>query len=145
MNLSETWELPGPDRGSEIKWHPVVRVGRVVPFGYMQDPNDPDIILPIERELELLEEAKKHLKKYSSREVAAWLSTQSGRSISHVGLLKRVRIEKNRQREATIYRNLAARYEKALKKAEELEAARIGGARTRTVTDSASTTSAGAY
>ena len=28
-------------------WKPVVRVGRVIPFGYKQDENDRDILLPI--------------------------------------------------------------------------------------------------
>lgn len=143
MSLIEITELPGPDKNSEVKWHPLVRVGRVVPFGYKQDPNDPDIILPIEHELELLQEAKKHLKKYASRDVAAWLSTKSGRSISHVGLLKRVKIEKNRKRSVTIYRQLAERYEKALKKVEALEKARIGGSGTYTYSDDTSTSEAG--
>ena len=143
MSLIEITELPGPDKNSEVKWHPLVRVGRVVPFGYKQDPNDPDIILPIEHELELLQEAKKHLKKYASRDVAAWLSTKSGRSISHVGLLKRVKIEKNRKRSVTIYRQLAERYEKALKKVEALEKARIGGSGTYTCSDDTSTSEAG--
>lgn len=143
MSLIEITELPGPDKNSEVKWHPLVRVGRVVPFGYKQDPNDPDIILPIEHELELLQEAKKHLKKYASRDVAAWLSTKSGRSISHVGLLKRVKIEKNRKRSVTIYRQLAERYEKALKKVEALEKARIGGSGTYTTGNDTSTSEAG--
>ena len=143
MSLIEITELPGPDKNSEVKWHPLVRVGRVVPFGYKQDPNDPDIILPIEHELELLQEAKKHLKKYASRDVAAWLSTKSGRSISHVGLLKRVKIEKNRKRSVTIYRQLAERYEKALKKVEALEKARIGGSGTYTTVDDTSTSKPG--
>lgn len=142
MSLIEITELPGPDKNSEVKWHPLVRVGRVVPFGYKQDPNDPDIILPIEHELELLQEAKKHLKKYASRDVAAWLSTKSGRSISHVGLLKRVKIEKNRKRSVTIYRQLAERYEKALKKVEALEKARIGGSGTYTTVDDTCTSEA---
>lgn len=139
MSLIELTELPGPDKNSEVRWHPLVRVGRVIPFGYKQDPDDPDIILPIESELELLQIAKKHLKQYASRDVAAWLSAQSGRSISHVGLLKRVKIEKNRKRSATIYRQLAERYEKALKKAEELEKARVGGSGTYSTSDGTST------
>ena len=139
MKINDTWVLPGPDTTSEIKWHPIVRAGRVVPFGYMLDPNDSEVLLPIEKELELLEEAKKHLKKYPSREVAAWLSTHAGRSISHVGLLKRVKLEKNRKRTATIYRQLAERYQKAIQKAEELENLRLGGSRTYTTTEDIST------
>ena len=74
---------------------PVVRVGTHVPFGYKQDPDDQDILLPIPEELELFEKAKKFLKQYSYREVAAWLSTQSERYISHVGLYKRVKLSNN--------------------------------------------------
>jgi len=48
----------------------------------------------------LLEKAKKYLRQYSYRDVAAWLSEQSDRYISHVGLMKRVKIEQKRKREA---------------------------------------------
>jgi hypothetical protein len=90
------------------------------------------------KELELLEQAKKHLKKYSYRAVAAWLSEQSGRIISHVGLYKRVKLEHKRKTEAANQRYLSQRYKEALEKAERLES-RIGGASTRDV-DSTSTT-----
>ena len=67
------WKLPLPDEdGDDYIWHPVVRVGRQVPWGYEQDTNDPDILLPIPEELELMEQAKKFLKQYSYRQVAAW-------------------------------------------------------------------------
>ena len=108
-------------------YHPVVRVGRIVPFGYKQDPDDPDILLPIQKELELLEQAKRHLKQYSLRAVADWLSTESGRSISYVGLRGRIKLEQQRQSNASNQRYLAQRYEEALKKAEKLETQRIGG------------------
>ena len=71
--VQKTWRLPRPDYIDGKKtWYPVVRVGRVVPFGYKQDPNDDDVLLPIPSELELYEQAKKHLKKYSYRDVANW-------------------------------------------------------------------------
>jgi hypothetical protein len=130
--LTKTWQLPPPPKTKEDEWLPVVRVGRLVPFGYEQDPNDPDLLLPIKRELELLKKAKKHLKKYSTREVANWLTRESGRYISHMGLIKRVKIESKRQREATNARLYAEKYKKALEKAEELSN-RIGGANTRIV------------
>ena len=72
-------------------------------------------------------EAKKHLKQYSYRDVSAWLSEQSGRYISHVGLMKRVKIERKRKREASIQRHLAEKYKAALEKAEKLEKERLGG------------------
>ena len=125
--IKKTWTLPAPKKGEEFEWRTVVRVGRHIPFGYRQDPDDCDILLPIPKELDLLEEAKKYLKQYSYRDVSAWLSEQSGRYISHVGLMKRVSIERKRQREATSQRLLAEKYQKALEKAKKLEAERLGG------------------
>jgi len=125
--LNKNWKLPAPDKtGTEYVWHPVVRVGRTVPFGYKQDPSDRDIILPIQEELELLEQAKEHLKRYSLRDVANWLSEESGRYISYAGLKKRVDLEHKRKKEASIQRYLAKRYKEALEKAEKLENERVG-------------------
>ena len=46
--VQKTCRLPRPDYIDGKKtWYPVVRVGRVVPFGYKQDPEDEDILLPI--------------------------------------------------------------------------------------------------
>ena len=126
--ITKEWKLPKPiDHGDHYEWRPVVRVGRTVPFGYEEDPNDPDILLPIPDELELLEQAKKHLKRYSYRSVSAWLSEQSGRYISHVGLYKRIKLEHKRKSEAATQRYYAERYKAAIEKAEKLEA-QIGGA-----------------
>ena len=98
MKTNKTWKLPKPIAvDGEYEWQPVVRVGTHVPFGYRQDPDDCDILLPIPEELELFEKAKKFIKQYSYREVAAWLSTQSERYISHVGFYKRVKIEQQRK------------------------------------------------
>lgn len=136
------WKLPKPvDHGDHFEWKPVIRVGKQIPFGYREDPNDRDVLLPIPEELELLEQAKKHLKRYSYRAVAAWLSEQSKRYISHVGLYKRVKIEYKRQTEAANQRYFAQRYKEALEKAEKLES-RIGGASSRTTVDSSSPTEA---
>ena len=127
MKTNKTWKLPKPVAvDGEYEWQPVVRVGRHVPFGYRQDPDDCDILLPIPEELELFEKAKKFIKQYSYREVAAWLSTQSGKYISHVGLYKRVKIEQQRKNEASTQRYLAQRYKEALQKAEKLETQRLG-------------------
>lgn len=139
--IKKEWKLPKPiDHGDHYEWHPVVRVGRTVPFGYEEDPNDPDILLPIPDELELLEQAKKHLKRYSYRSVSAWLSEQSGRYISHVGLYKRIKLEHKRKSEAATQRYYAERYKAAIEKAEKLEA-QIGGAgvKRRRDTDSGET------
>ena len=127
MKTNKTWKLPRPDFiDGEYVWKPAVRVGRHIPFGYRQDPDDCDILLPIPEELELFELAKKHLKRYSYREVSAWLSTQSGRYISHVGLYKRVKLERKRKTEAATQRYLAQRYKEALEKAERLEGRLLG-------------------
>ena len=138
--LKKEWKLPKPEEvGDHYEWRPVVRVGRFIPFGYVEDPNDKDILLPIPEELELLEQAKKHLKKYSYRAVAAWLSEKSKRNISHVGLFKRVKLECKRRTEALNQRYLAERYKKALEKAEKLEA-RFGRKLETPSVDGASTT-----
>lgn len=128
--IKREWKLPKPDKGPHTEWIPIVRVGIVTPFGYEEDPNDRDILLPIEKELVLLEEAKKLLKYYSSREVAEWLSKQSGRSISHTGLLKRVKIEHKRQRALSLTEYYARRYKEASEKAEKIRA-RPGGTKKR--------------
>ena len=127
MRTNKTWTLPKPEViGGKYVWKPAVRVGRHVPFGYRQDPDDCDILLPIPEELELFEKAKEFLKCYSYREVSAWLSTQSGRYISHVGLYKRVKLERKRKTEAATQRYLAQRYKEALEKAERLEGRQLG-------------------
>lgn len=116
------FRLPPPeDLGDEYVWVPLVRVGRWVPWGYEQDPDDPDILIPIPEQLMLLEQAKEHLKQYSLRDVAIWLSEQSGRSISHVGLMKRIKLEYKRKQEGANQRYLAQRYKEALAKAEAIE------------------------
>ena len=129
------WMPQAPSTEGGPKWRPLVRVGRVVPWGYMQDPDDPDILLPIDKELDLLEEAKIHLKKYGYRAVANWLSEQSGRYISHIGLMKRVKIERKRHRQATSTRFLIKRLEEAIKKAETLDRKYVGGGRPEGASD----------
>ena len=130
-NIGKVWELPAPKEDEEFEWRSVVRVGRLIPFGYKQDSEDKDILRPIPEELELLEEAKKYLKQYSYRDVSAWLSEQSGRYISHVGLMKRVKIERKRKREAAAQRHLAEKYKAALDTAKKLEEERLGAKDTK--------------
>jgi hypothetical protein len=119
------WMLPKPDFKVK-RWERIPRLTHQIPFGYEIDPEDDDWLKPISKELELLELAKKHLKQYSYREVAAWLSTQSGRRISHSGLRKRIDVERKRKSLAAIKRKLTERYEKALKQYEILEKERLG-------------------
>ena len=135
--IQKEFKLPKPvDTVDGIEWLPVVRVGRVIPFGYTQDEADKDILLPVHDELVLLEKAKAFLKQYSYRDVANWLSEQSGRSISHVGLRTRVQSEQKRKSEASNYRHLARRYQEAAEKARRIEESSLG--RRRTAEDSPS-------
>ena len=134
MKTNRNWTLPKPEETEDgYNWKPVVRVGRTIPFGYRQSEEDRDLLLPIVEELELLEKAKKFIRQYSYRQVANWLSTQSGRNISHVGLMKRIRIEQKRKTEASTQRYLAQRYKEALQKAEKLEA-KVTGRREEGIT-----------
>ena len=114
-----------PKKGKDGEWYSLIRVGRTVPFGYYQDPEDKDHLLPIPEELELLDQAKEYLKEYSLRVVASWLSKKSGRYISHVGLQKRVSIEERRRQKALNYRTYQRKAEEAARKAEALERNRI--------------------
>ena len=125
--IQKEFKLPKPvDTTDGFEWLPVVRVGRVVPFGYKQCEEDQDILLPIHDELVLLEKAKEFLKRYSYRDVANWLSTQSGRSISHAGLRTRVQSEQKRKKEFTNYSYLAKRYQEAAAKAKRIEETTLG-------------------
>ena len=108
------------------KWLPIPRVSRIVPWGYVEDPDDKKRLLPVEFELEALELAKKHLKQYSYRAVANWLSAETGRSISHMGLKKRIENERRRNRQASVYANWANAIEKAREIAKTLKAERVG-------------------
>jgi hypothetical protein len=121
------WKLPQPtDLQEENEWVPIPRVARTVPFGYKIDPKDNGILLPIQLELDMLMEAKKYIKQYSYREVANWLTRNTGRSISHVGLKKRLDNERRRKNKAGSLRRWADYAKKAIAKAEEIENSRIG-------------------
>lgn len=122
--MEDIYEIPGPDKEGPVKWVPIIRVGSTIPFGYKEDPEDALQLLPVEKELELFEQAKVHLKRYSLRKVAAWLSEESGRYISHVGLQKRVKVENKRRKQADVNRRLIERLEKALEKARKYQAER---------------------
>ena len=121
------WKLPQPtDIKDENEWVQIPRIARTVPFGYKQNEDDPDILDPIPTELDLLEKARQHVNQYSYREVANWLSTNSGRYISHVGLRKRLSNERQRKNKAASLRKWADYAEKAIAKAQEIEKARTG-------------------
>jgi len=123
------WQLPRPHRGEEKQWHVIVRTTRQVPYGYRIHPDNNKLLEPIPTELEALELAKRHLKQYGYREVAIWLTKQTGRYISHMGLKKRVDIERKRKTTARIKRKLAQRLEETLTEIKKLEEENIGAYR----------------
>ena len=122
------YTLPDPVglRDDEGNWMQIPRISRTIPFGYVSNANDADILDPVYLELEALDLARQYVKEYSYREVARWLSDKTGRSISHVGLRKRVNTERKRKNKAKAYRNWLATYKKALTKLEELEVKHTG-------------------
>ena len=121
------WKLPQPtDIKEENEWVQIPRIARTVPFGYKLNDDDPDILDPIKTELDLLEKARQHVKQYSYREVANWLSKNSGRYISHVGLRKRLDNERQRKNQAASLLKWASYAETAIAKAKEIQEARTG-------------------
>jgi hypothetical protein len=123
------WQLPKPHKGEEKQWHVLVRTARQVPFGYIIHPDNDKLLKPVPDELEALELAKRHLRQYGYREVAIWLTKQTGRHISHTGLKKRVDIERKRKKTARIKRKLAQRLEETLQEIKKLEEENIGAYR----------------
>ena len=121
------WKLPQPtDIKEENEWVQIPRIARTVPFGYKVNEEDSDLLDPIPSELDLLEKARKYVNQYSYREVSNWLSTNSGRYISHVGLRKRLGNEKQRKNQAASLRKWANYAEKAIAKAQKIEEERTG-------------------
>lgn len=108
------------------EWKPIPRLSRTIPFGYEVDPEDKDVLIPVPIQLEALEQAKKHVKRFSYRDVAQWIEAVTGRSISHVGLKKRLDIEQSRRTKAAALKSWASRLEQAKAKAETFDQERIG-------------------
>ena len=121
------WTLPQPtDMKEEEEWVAIPKIARTVPFGYVVDEKDPDVLQPVKLELDLLEQARAYTRQYSYRQVANWLTKNSGREISHVGLMKRLKNERQRKNKVTSLRKWAEYAEKAINKAKELEESRTG-------------------
>jgi hypothetical protein len=111
----------------EVEYWPIVKVGRVEPFGYRVDPEDKNVLLPVPHELDLLKQAKAHLKQgFSLRDVSAWLSNESGRYISHEGLKHRVNADIERGKEYANCRHIAKQLASVYKKAKLIECSRLG-------------------
>ena len=121
------WKLPQPtDLKEDNNWIQIPRIARTVPYGYVQSESDPDVLDPVELELDKLEMARNYVKQYSYREVANWLTKQAGRYISHVGLRKRLMHEQQRKNTARSLRKWADYAEKAIQKAKAIEEERTG-------------------
>ena len=121
------FKMPDPvGLKEDSEWLEIPRISRTIPFGYKLHEEDKDLLVPIIEELEALELAKEYLKEYSYRDVSRWLSDRTGREISHIGLRKRIRIEKQRKSKAATYKTWLKKYESALHKLEEIESKRTG-------------------
>ena len=121
------WKLPQPtDMKDDSEWLQIPRMARTIPFGYKQNEEDHEILDPIELELEALELARKHIKRYSYREVANWLTTKTGRPISHVGLRKRLANEQQRKNKVKTLKIWADYVTKTIEKAKAIETQRTG-------------------
>ena len=140
------WILPQPENViADEDFLPIPRIARTIPFGYKEDPDDNNQLLPVPRELRALEKAKEYLQQYSYREVANWLTKQTDRSISHMGLKKRIDSEQSNKRRSATLRVWAERYKTAITKAEEIERTRLGARKSllKGTTDSGEGESAG--
>ena len=123
------WKLPQPTDlkdEEEKEWIQIPRIARTVPFGYVINEEDSELLDPVPYELEALELARKHVKQFSYREVANWLTTKTGRDISHVGLRKRLMHEQQRKNKARTLRKWSEYAQKAIQKAKTIEESRIG-------------------
>ena len=123
------WKLPQPTDlkdEDQKEWIQIPRIARTVPFGYKINEDDKELLDPIPYELEALELARKYIKQYSLRQVANWLTTKTGRQISHIGLRKRLLHERQRKNKARTLKRWADYAEKAIQKAKAIEESRIG-------------------
>ena len=123
------WKLPQPTDlkdEDEKEWVQIPRIARTIPFGYVINKEDSELLDPVPYELEALELARKHVKQFSYREVANWLTTKTGRNISHVGLRKRLMHEQQRKNKARTLRKWSEYAQKAIQKAKTIEESRIG-------------------
>ena len=123
------WKLPQPTdlkNEEQTEWIQIPRIARTIPFGYVINKDDKELLDPIPYELEALELARKYIKQYSLRQVANWLTTKTGREISHIGLRKRLLHERQRKNKVRTLKRWADYAEKAIQKAKAIDESRIG-------------------
>jgi|TARA_B100001964_G_scaffold152775_1_gene168117 hypothetical protein len=79
------------------------KISRIIPFGY-EKVNGKDLLRPIKDQLKHLNTAKNLYKdgNTSLRRVSQWLTDNTGRYISHVGLRKIINKEKLNNNKATV-------------------------------------------
>jgi hypothetical protein len=79
------------------------KISRIIPFGY-EKVNGKDLLRPIKDQLNHLDTAKNLYKNggTSLRRVSSWLTNNTGRYISHVGLRKIINKEKLKNNKATV-------------------------------------------
>jgi len=79
------------------------KISRIIPFGY-EKVNGKDLLRPIKDQLKHLNTAKNLYKDGSTslRRVSQWLTDNTGRYISHVGLRKIINKEKLNNNKATV-------------------------------------------
>ena len=123
------WKLPQPTDlkdEDETEWIQIPRIARTIPFGYKINEEDKELLDPVPYELEAIELARKYVKQYSLRQVANWLTTKTGREISHIGLRKRLMHEKQRKNKARTLKRWSEYAEKAIQKAKAIEESSVG-------------------
>ena len=127
-NKLGSFKLPQPTdiKGDDGEYVAIPRIARTIPFGYEVNPEDEGVLEPVILELAALELAREYVKQYSYRQVAEWLTTKTGRSISHTGLRKRLLHERARKNKAATLRKWAEYAQTAIEKAEALEEKRTG-------------------
>lgn len=78
----------------ESTWKPRPRKNRggKVPFGYEADPHNPSMLLPISKDLDVLQEIKFLItaKAISLREGSQWIEQKTGKKLSYQGLKDRI-------------------------------------------------------
>ena len=123
------WKLPQPTdlkNEEQTEWIQIPRIARTIPFGYKLNEEDSELLDPISYELEAIELARKYVNQYSYRQVANWLTTKTGREISHIGLRKRLLHERQRKNKARTLKRWSEYAQKAIEKAKAIEESRIG-------------------
>lgn len=85
--------------------------GPTVPWGYEIHNIDPHLLEPIEEQLEALYMAEDYLKSSSYPEVSRWLTEYTGRSITPMGLWKRIKTDKTDRRKHAEQKSRTAKTE----------------------------------